>query len=71
LNEVEIASYADTERSYTSGHRGLYTEDAEVHLDEIVAPFADDFEDYRPMSNNTDGTVINSWFSPFLWATTM
>jgi hypothetical protein len=66
LNGTEIASYADSERPYTNGHLGLYTEDAEVHLDEVVAPFSDDFEDYRPMAHNTDGAIINKWFSPFL-----
>jgi hypothetical protein len=66
LNGVEIASIADGERPFTSGKLGLYTEDAEVQLDDVTAPFEDDFEDYRPLADNSDGFVLNNWVTPFL-----
>jgi hypothetical protein len=66
LNGVEIASYVDAERPYTGGQLGLYSEDAEVQLDDITAPFADDFENYQPQRSDTDGFILNNWVVPFL-----
>jgi hypothetical protein len=66
LNDVDVASYTDTERPYLQGKLGLYSEDAEVLLDDITAPFAEDFEGYQLLTEKTDGFVMNSWFSPFL-----
>jgi hypothetical protein len=66
LNGVEIASFFDGERPYKSGRLGLYTEDAEVQLDDVTAPFKDDFRSYRPLTDNTDGFVLDNWIIPFL-----
>lgn len=66
LKGVEIASIADNERPFTSGRLGLYTEDAEVQLDDVTSPFEDDFESYEPLTGNTDGFVLNNWVIPFL-----
>ncbi len=66
LNEVDLAYYTDTERPYRQGKLGLYSEDAEVLLDDITAPFAEDFESYQLLTERTDGYVMKSWFSPFL-----
>lgn len=66
LNEIDIASYSDTERPYLQGRLGLYSEDAEVLLDDITSPFAEDFEGYQLLTEKTDGFVMNGWFSPFL-----
>lgn len=66
MNDIEIASYTDIEWPYLQGKLGLYSEDAEVLLDDITAPFADDFESYQLLTEKTDGFVMNSWFSPFL-----
>jgi 3-keto-disaccharide hydrolase len=66
LNGVEIASFADDERPYGRGNLGLYTEDAEVQLDDVTAPFVQDFEAYSPMTSTAEGLVINDWIAPFL-----
>jgi 3-keto-disaccharide hydrolase len=66
LNGVEIASYADTERPYTHGNLGLYAEDAEVQLDDVSAPFTDDFEDYPPLTADTEGLALKNWVVKFL-----
>ena len=66
LNGAVIASIVDAERPLKSGRLGLYTEDAEVLLDDVTAPFKDDFEAYGPLSEDTDGFVLNNWVIPFL-----
>ncbi len=66
VNGDDIVSYADTERPYTDGKLGLYTEDAEVSLDDINAPFVDDFENYEPLTDTADGFAMNNWSVPFL-----
>lgn len=66
LNGVEIASFADDERPYRRGNLGLYAEDAEAQLDDVTAPFAEDFEGYAPMTSTAEGLVINEWIVPFL-----
>jgi hypothetical protein len=66
LNGVVIASIADSERPLTSGRLGLYTEDAEVELGAVTAPFRDDFASYGPLTGNTDGLVLDNWVIPFL-----
>jgi hypothetical protein len=66
LNGVEVASFTDTERPYLEGRLGLYSEDAEVLLDNITAPFAEDFESYELLTEKVDGFIVNRWVSPFL-----
>jgi hypothetical protein len=66
LNGRVIASIADGERPIRSGRLGLYTEDAEVELDGVSAPFRDDFTAYRPVIGDTDGFVVGNWIVPFL-----
>jgi hypothetical protein len=66
LNGVEVGSFADTERPYLEGKLGLYSEDAEVLLDNITAPFAEDFESYELLTEKADGVIVNRWVSPFL-----
>lgn len=66
VNDVAIASYADTERPYLAGKLGLYTEDAEVQIDDITAPFSENFESYPPSTYDTDGHTMNNWLLPFL-----
>ncbi|HUI97070.1 MAG TPA: hypothetical protein VLX44_15040 [Xanthobacteraceae bacterium] len=66
LDGVEIVSYVDGERPYVAGGLGLYGEDAEVQLDDVTAPFADDFEDYPLLHDTAEGRVINNWTAPFL-----
>jgi hypothetical protein len=66
LNGIEIVSYVDAERAYLGGTLGLYAEDAEVQIDDITAPFADDFEGDTPMTVATDGVSIGPWVAPFL-----
>lgn len=66
VNGAEIASYVDGERPYLSGNLGLYVEDAEAQLDDVTAPFADDFENYPLLTDDTEGHIINNWTTPFL-----
>jgi hypothetical protein len=66
LNGVVIASIADGERPLTSGRLGLYTEDAEVELGAVTAPFRDDFAGHEPLTGNTDGFVFDNWIVAFL-----
>ena len=66
LNDVEIVTFTDSERPYTRGNIGLYTEDAEVQIDDISVPFREDFEDYRSLSESTDGFTMAHWAVQFL-----
>ena len=66
MNGVEVGSFVDAERPYREGKLGLYSEDAEVVLDNITAPFAEDFESYELVTEKADGVVVNRWVSPFL-----
>jgi len=66
LNGVEVASLADSERPLTSGRLGLYTEDAEVELGAVTAPFRDDFESYELLTVESDGVLLDNWVVPFL-----
>lgn len=66
MNGTEIVSYTDTERPYTDGRLGLYSEDAKVMLDDVTAPFADDFENYQLLTNTVDGIAMSNWLIPFL-----
>jgi hypothetical protein len=66
LNGVEVGSFTDAERPYPEGRLGLYSEDAEILLDNITAPFAEDFESYELLTEKADGFILNRWVSPFL-----
>jgi hypothetical protein len=66
LNGVVIASIADGERPLTAGRLGLYTEDAEVELGAVTAPFRDDFAGQEPLTGDTDGFVLDNWVVAFL-----
>jgi hypothetical protein len=66
LDDEEIATFRDEARPYTSGKLGFYTEDAEIQIDDITAPFNDDFEDYPLQVQLGDGRVVKNWFMPFL-----
>jgi hypothetical protein len=63
---VRLVTFADTERAYPDGRLGIYAEDAEVEVDDIARPFADDFGRYRLQTNTQDGTVMGQWITPFL-----
>ena len=39
---------------------------ASLRIDDITAPFADNFEDYRPQTIRTDGVTMKNWVMPFL-----
>lgn len=66
INDVEVARLTDTVRPYTSGKFGFYTEDAVIQVDDITAPFREDFEDYPLEVHRRDGQVLKNWFMPFL-----
>jgi hypothetical protein len=66
MNGVHLASYTDSERPYTGGKLGVYAEDSEIEIDDITAPFDDDFEDYRLQTNKRDGVAMRNWIVPFL-----
>ncbi len=66
LNDVDMASFTDTERPYTRGNIGLYTEDAEVQIDDITVPFREDFENYRALTESVDGVAMAYWAARFL-----
>jgi hypothetical protein len=66
VNGVAIASVADRERPYTAGRLGVYAEDSEVAIDDVTAPFEDDFEGYWPQTNKKDGSIMKNWIMPFL-----
>jgi hypothetical protein len=66
IDDVDIAAFRDAVHPYTSGKLGFYTEDAEVQIDDITAPFNDDFEDYPLQVQRGDGRVVKNWFMPFL-----
>ena len=66
VNGVSIVSVADHERPYVVGRVGIYAEDSEVAIDDITAPFEEDFEAYRLQANKKDGSVLGSWIMPFL-----
>jgi hypothetical protein len=66
IDGVDIAAFRDQLHPYTSGKLGFYTEDAEIQIDDITAPFNDDFEDYPLQVQLGDGRVVKNWFMPFL-----
>lgn len=39
VNNKKITSFTDTENPYTSGKVGIYSEDAHVHFDDVVASY--------------------------------
>jgi hypothetical protein len=53
-------------RPYTSGKFGFYTEDAEIQIGDITAPFNEDFGDYPLEAHRGDGHIVKNWFIPFL-----
>jgi hypothetical protein len=65
IDDVDVATLRD-EHPYTSGKLGFYTEDAEIEVDDITAPFTDDFEDYPLQVRRGDGEIMKNWFMPFL-----
>lgn len=66
IDGADIAAFRDEVHPYTSGKLGFYTEDAEVQIDDITAPFNDDFEDYPLQVQRGDGRVVKNWIMPFL-----
>jgi hypothetical protein len=66
VNGVNIASHQDSERPYTSGALGFYAEDAEVQIDDIVAPFVEKFATYDRQVITKDGHTMQNWVLPFL-----
>lgn len=66
IDDVEVARFKDMARPYTSGKFGFYTEDAEIQISDITAPFNEDFEDYPLEVHRGDGLVVKNWFMPFL-----
>jgi hypothetical protein len=67
LNGTKIAAYTDAERPYTDGALGFYVEDAEIQIDRITAPFAENFAAYPAKTMiRTDGAVMRNWVTPFL-----
>jgi len=66
IDGVETAAFEDATQPYTSGKLGFYTEDAEIQIGDISAPFKDDFESYPLGMIRGDGHVIKHWSMPFL-----
>jgi hypothetical protein len=66
LNGIEVASFQDTENPYLSGRVGIYTEDAEIELSHVIAPFEDDFSAEELRIVRKDGYALGNWYSPFL-----
>jgi hypothetical protein len=66
IDGTDIAAFRDEVHAYTSGKLGFYTEDAEVQIDDITAPFTDDFEDYPLQIHRGDGRALKNWSMPFL-----
>jgi hypothetical protein len=66
IDDGDLATFVDEARPYTSGKLGFYTEDAEIEIDDITAPFNDDFEDYPLQVLLGDGRVVKNWYMPFL-----
>jgi hypothetical protein len=66
IDGTDIAAFRDEMHPYTSGKLGFYTEDAEVQIDDITAPFTDDFEDYPLQIHRGDGRALKNWSMPFL-----
>ena len=66
IDDVEVAMLIDEVRPYTYGKLGFYTEDAEIQIDGITAPFNDDFKDYPLQFIVGDGHTMKNWFMPFL-----
>ena len=66
INGVEVARLTDIERPYTFGKFGFYTEDAVIQVDDITAPFKEDFEDHLLEVHRRDGHAIKNWFMVFL-----
>ncbi|HLL26526.1 MAG TPA: family 16 glycoside hydrolase [Xanthobacteraceae bacterium] len=66
LDGEEVASLEDVDRPYTFGRIGFYTEDAEVQVDDVTAPFKDNFEDYPLQTIRGDGRVVKNWYLPYL-----
>jgi len=61
-----IVSFTDTERPYTLGQIGIYTEDARVFLDNVTGALSDGFEAYA-QTPLQDGSLIGSnWEVAFL-----
>jgi hypothetical protein len=67
-----LASFTDTQRPYASGAVGLYTADARVAFDNVLATgtggasIADDFEAYPAQMITRDGATLGPWTFPFL-----
>jgi hypothetical protein len=66
LNGVELETIKDGERPYLGGKIGIYTEDAEIQLRNVTAPFVFDFKNMRTQTFRGDGHRIGPWFIPFL-----
>jgi hypothetical protein len=66
IDDIDVASFVDLVRPYTSGKFGFYTEDAEIQIGDITAPFNEDFGDYPLDVHRGDGHVVKNWFMPFL-----
>lgn len=66
LNGVQLTTIRDDERPYLGGKVGVYTEDAEIQLADVTAPFADDFSGHRIQKIRGDGRRIGPWVMPFL-----
>lgn len=65
VNGTLLVSYTDTERPYTSGKIGFYSEDAEVELDGVTGNINDSFEAY-PSQSFTEGKYVGPWVVNFL-----
>ena len=67
IDGARVAAFTDAERPYTSGALGFYAEDAEIEIDGITAPFAENFNAYPPRTIiKADGAVMRNWVAPFL-----
>ena len=66
LDGVDVATLEDTADPYNSGKIGFYTEDAEIQIGDISAPFKDDFSDYPLRVFRGDGQIVKNWSMPFL-----
>lgn len=60
-----LVSFTDTERPYTSGKVGFYSEDAEVELDGVAGNINDNFDAYSTQ-RFSDGYSVGPWNVNFL-----
>lgn len=65
VDDVEITRFIDR-HPLTSGRVGFYTEDAEIWIDNVKAPFVDNFDRYTESVTRKDGSTLTHWMITYL-----